>query len=560
MRSARWVLVLAVTGGPAFLACGKGALEPVPGDGNSILPDAGTSPVPDGGTVGAPGSDAGSADAGYGEGADAGFDGGTSDGGSGQSGDADAGTGDGGTDGGASDGGRSWTPPPPIDFPAAQDWTFYGPQNGGPHDVFQVSADEGGNVWVAGGEDGLFLLRPGATAFERFTMSDGLRPYGYLPDGSDPIGPKFLKVISVAGGPAGTVYVGYEGLDGCEGAWDKAENRPTPTNPGLAYVYKSGDADKVTLTPAGIDVAHYDIFSGPGLVKAEMEGREKLCTIYRIVYDGGRGNLWFGGNHGFAWGDPDHTAHPACNGAPACSGVVEHSHPAFNGCSGETVCGSWQWVTDTYRGIAPAPDGDVWFGGADRTTKFHWSAFGGAQRDRFISAAELTEWTVPGPTCPRNAYPCYIRNRIDIWPDLWGENDIRPPLKSERTPLDGVYGIAAMPDDSVYVGGIQGLRHLDPYGTLISDETSRLLLPKVGAVARDPFDGTVWVGNLYGGGVARLRGAATDRYAGNVFGNKLANMGIEDIQFAVNGRTRKVLVAFRASASTAGFIAVYSGN
>jgi len=325
-------------------------------------------------------------------------------------------------------------------------------------------------------------------------------------------------------------------------------------------MYKSGDADKVTLTPTGIDVAHYDIFSGPGLVKNEPEGREKLCTILRIVYDGKGGNLWFGGNHGFAWGDPDHTASPTCNGAPACSGVAEHSHPAFNGCSGDPVCGSWRYVTDAYRGIAPAPDGDVWFGGADRTTRFHWGAFGGAPRDRFMSAAELTEWSVLGPTCPRNAYPCYIRNRIDVWPDIQGENDARPPLLSEQKPQDAVYGIAAMPDGSVYVGGMQGLRHLDAYGTLISDETSRLLTTKVGAVARDPLDDTVWVGNLYAGGVARLRGSATDRYAVNVFGDPLANMGIEDVQFAVSGGTRKVLVAFRANSSTAGFIAVYSGN
>jgi len=105
-----------------------------------------------------------------------------------------------------------------------------------------------------------------------------------------------------------------------------------------------------------------------------------------------------------------------------------------------------------------------------------------------------------------------------------------------------------------------GLRHLDPYGTLISDETSRLLPRAVGAVARDPLDDTVWVGNRYGGGLARLRGSATDRYAVNVFGDPLANMGIEDVQFSVSGGTRKVLVALRANSSTAGFIAVYSGN
>ncbi len=464
-------------------------------------------------------------------------------------------------DGGAPDGSVAWTPAAPIDFPTAPGWTFYGPQNGGPHDVYQVTADEGGNIWVAGGEDGLFLLRPGETTFERFTMADGLRPYGYLPDGSDPIGPKFLKVIAVTGGPAGTVFVGYEGLPGCENAWDTAANRPTATNPGLAYVYKSGDADKVSLTATGIDVVHYDIFSGPGLVSAEPEGREKLCTIYRIGYDAKTNNLWFGGNHGFALGDATYAGDPACNGEPACSGVAEHSHPAFNGCSTDNGCGNWVFITEDYRGVALAPDGDVWFGGADRTTKFHWSAFGGARRDRFMAAATLTEYQGDGTMCPNNAYPCYIQDRIDVWPDLKGETtgSEQPPLPSERIE-DLVFGIAAMPDGSVYVGsGWLGLRHLDQYGKLISDETARLTTKAVGAVVRDPFDGSVWVGNRYAGGIARLQGSATTSYGLDVFG-KLANMGIEDIQFDPGAAQRKVLVGFRAGGGTSGFIAVYQGN
>jgi hypothetical protein len=552
--------VAASTGAAVFCACGKGANEPSTrvdvaiggSDSGSPGTDAGSGPVSnadagagrDAGTGAAPDS---GADAGPDIGADAG---------------PDAGPGVGPADGGGlDDGGLAWTPPPPINFPIARDWTFYGPQNGGPRDVYQASADDGGNIWVAGGEDGLFLLRPDATRFERFTMADGLRPYGYLPDGSDPIGPKVLKVIAVAGGAAGTVYVGYEGLPGCEDAWDKPANRPTAANPGLAYVYKSGDADKVSLTATGIQVAHYDIFSGPGLVRVEPEGREKLCTIFRIVYDAKGGNLWFGGNHGYAWGDPGYAGDPMCDGAPACSGVAEHSHPAFNGCTAEDGCGPWAWLTGDYRGIAVAPDGDVWFGGADRSTRFHWSAFRGPPRDRFMSAATLTDdSTGDGSTCPNGAYPCYIKNRIDVWPDLKGETANGAPLKSERVPQDLVYGIAAMPDGSVYVGSDWlGLRHLDAYGTLISDETSRLLTKGVGAVARDPLDDSVWVGNHHAGGIARLRGSATDRYALNVFG-ELANMGIDDIQFAGSSGNRKVLVAFRASARTAGFVAVYSGN
>jgi hypothetical protein len=152
-------------------------------------------------------------------------------------------------------------------------------------------------------------------------------------------------------------------------------------------------------------------------------------------------------------------------------------------------------------------------------------------------------------------------NRIDVWPDLKGETTgaEQPPLPSERIP-DEVFGIAAMPDGTIYVGsGVRGLRHLDAYGTLISDETSRLTTKAVGAVALDPADGSIWVGNRYAGGLARLQGAATTLYALNVF-DELANMGIEDIQFDRSGPARKVLVGFRAGGGTAGFVAVYSGN
>src|SRR4051812_3845722 len=194
-------------------------------------------------------------------------------------------------------------------------------------------------------------------------MADGLRPYGYLPDGSDPVGPKFLKVIAVTGGPAGTVFVGYEGLPDCEGAWDKEANRPGPNGPGLAYVYKSGDADRVALDPAGkLKVVHYDIFSGPGIVGAEPEGREKLCSVYRIVWNAATNDLWFGGNHGFAWGDPNFAGNPTCNGDTSCSGVVEHAHPAFNGTRADGSC--CDFITEDYRGVAVDPaTGDVWFGG-----------------------------------------------------------------------------------------------------------------------------------------------------------------------------------------------------
>jgi len=80
--------------------------------------------------------------------------------------------------------------------------------------VNAICVDRGGNVWVAGGKEGLFLLRSGHAHFERFTMQDGLQPYEYMPEGSAHPGQKYVNVISVAGGPGGTVFVGYAGIGG----------------------------------------------------------------------------------------------------------------------------------------------------------------------------------------------------------------------------------------------------------------------------------------------------------------------------------------------------------
>jgi hypothetical protein len=566
----RWVRAAAIAAGAAaalIWACGSpGSGDVGPGrDGGTGLGDGGVS---DGGQPDS-GTDAGPGDAGTDGGTDAGTDGGT-----------DAGT-DGGSDAG-------YTPPAAIDFPTVPGWSFLGPQNGGPHDVYQVSSDDGGNIWVAGGEDGLFLLRPGATTFERFTMADGLRPYGYLPDGSDPIGPKFLKVIAVTGGAAGTVYVGYEGLPGCEDAWDTPSNRPGPNGPGLAYVYKSGDADRVTVDSSSkLKVVHYDIFSGPGIVPKELDGREKLCTIYRIVYNRNTNDLWFGGNHGFAWGDPNYAGNPTCDGQLACSGVAEHSHPAFQGCTGPdpAACPAWGWITDGYRGISVDPSGDVWFGGAARTTKFHWARFSGPPAGRFFSAGEWTEQQ----TGSCDTAPCYVNDRIDVWPDLVPESSTGAMLGGERID-DLVFGMAAMPNGAgVWVGsGYLGLRFLGPDGSLADDASFRLgssytytrtfknpysgqvesaSYPAafVGALALDSSDSSsLWVGTRYAGGIDRLKvsdstGHSDQHYRTDTFG-ALANMGIEDIQMMGSGPSRKVLVGFRQSSNTAGFVAIYSGN
>ena len=71
----------------------------------------------------------------------------------------------------------------------------------------------------------------------------------------------------------------------------------------------------MTLNADGsISVVHYDIFSGPNVVSAEMRGREKLCNILRIAYDKNTQSVWFGANHGFARGDATFQGNHTCNG------------------------------------------------------------------------------------------------------------------------------------------------------------------------------------------------------------------------------------------------------
>ena len=205
----RWMVVVAAV---LLGACSGGGLQGKPG------PDGETPPPPDAG----------------GDAPDAGVDAGDEDGG------IDGGE-DGGTDAGVDAG--------PIPLPTADGWTFYGPQHGGPRDVHSVSSDSAGNIWVAGGKEGLFLLEPGASELRRFTVADGLT--GYI----DPTAPTVINghdVISVAGGPANTVFVGYRGI-GTE------EHDPV-------WMLKSGDADRVVCDGAGITVTHFDLSSPPGLL------------------------------------------------------------------------------------------------------------------------------------------------------------------------------------------------------------------------------------------------------------------------------------------------------
>jgi len=357
-------------------------------------PPVGTPPVeidagpPDAGSVNGSGTDGGSEtpDGGPGE-PDGGP--GTADGGPGapDAPDGGPGTPDGGPD--TPDGG-------PVALPSVQGWQFYGVQHGGPHRALGISADEGGNLWVAGGAEGLFLLRPGAERFERFTAAEGLTHY------VDPNGLHGYDVLSVAGARPGEVIVGYQGLG------DSDEDPP--------FMIKSGDADRVTLTAGGITVTHFDISSPPGQDPHYPLGRDKIRHVHRVLYNHATGDIWFGGGHGVALYD-------------GRSGqILEHQHAAING---YTAAGQYTLLSGDWS-VALDAQGDLWMGGAHRLAKLRFAAEG------------RQFWARLDPT-------------LDVWPDAVAQ-DATPAQRTDdfvqdlAVTRDGRLWIGSIPNSLAILG------------------------------------------------------------------------------------------------------------
>ena len=507
-------------------------------------PDAGP---PDSGPPDA-GSDPGS-DGGPGAGPDAGAD-------AGPGAAIDGGTADAGTDAGV--------PGTVTVVPSSDGWRFA--SDGLPSgSVMGASADEGGNLWVAGGSAGVFVQSGGSGSFRGFGIGDGLHPYGSLsgpiarargvPDGTPADRNPSLDatpVISVAGGPPGTVFVGYQGKSGCEDEFDRHGETLADHASADPSIYKSGDADKVVLSGGGLAVSHFDISSGPGVVSNEPIGREKLCTVHRLLHEHGTNRVWLGGNHGFALGFADTAA------------VFEHVHPGINDVH------NWM-MSDAYLGIAldtvlhldgtGMPVYDLWFGGMIRTTRFRFGETGGD----YWKAQPLTERYGGGDISADPAAQAAYWNRIDVWPDAVGERWDPPRDWRSREPdalnpahwnYDNVTGIAVLKNGDAWVSShTNGLRRLNHDGKLVGDASAWLPSRSIGALARDPLDDSVWIGFRESGlGIWRLRTDGTLlQYGAAALGDQ-ADSAVWDIQVSP-GQGRRVIVAFRRGA-----VGVYQGN
>ncbi len=432
--------------------------------------------------------------------------------------DPDAGI-DAGSDAGTpADGGVVFNPGAPVPTPTLADWKFFGRGEGGPKNVLGVTSDQDGNIWVAGGADGLFLLTPGATAFRRFTIADGLTPIEH------PTGNKQQPVLSVAGGKAGEVFVGYK-------ADDNAEKLTTAqqADPANKWIIKSGDVDAVTLAGTGIAVKHLDIFSPAGTFTENnvpsTQNREKIFSVERITYNPANGDAIFGSPHGVSMWD-----------GPA-KRVQEHVHADINGFIKETDT-SVTILSDAWKGLAVAPSGDLWIAGAYRTGR--------------VALARTRN--IEGGVQPPRPF-------IDIYPDAVPAN----PKPSQRVD-DNVYDLAMNPDGSFWTASLgRGLALIVPNADATPASLTRIeptaffANARFTALERDTTDGSVWVGHQAGGVSRRMASGEIQNYSGaflasNPRSDALLNVDVPDIQSDTFGGQRRLLVAFYAGA-----IGIYTG-
>jgi hypothetical protein len=396
-------------------------------------------------------------------------------------------------------------------------WSFFGVSQGLSQDVWDVSADEGGAVYVAGG-DALYAKERDDLRFLRFdAASGGLTENCYqVPPETDPgfedaingtshpdpPGPPILcPVISVAGAGPGRAAVGFKGLG-------------TDEEHDADWAQDGGGMDLVLFDGTHLSrLRHVFIASPPHTVCVDgtresfadscpnpweyfwVVGRRKLRQVHRIVvnHDAGSplyGDIFMGGTHASisallhdasARGYPDHTLGQPAKWADA-RGTWEHDHPAF------TDEATGQFLTPTTHAIAIHPGSGIpWVSNGLRTA---WLAGYGAD-------LHSNRWWLEPAT---SANPLWI----DIWPDPGPASSPIDPLGPS---YDDVQSLSFCDDGTLWVGSYS-------HGLAVSsgDGFSYLDLPdpglhgdSVSAVACDPSDQSVWIG-LGWGGVMRLRG------------------------------------------------------
>lgn len=459
----------------------------------------------------------------------------------------------GATDGGA---GPGASPAPPLTL---NHWTFYGAAQGLSQDVHDVSADEGGNVYVAG-TDAVYAKTRTDARFLRFDAESAgltLSCHAGVPPEDDPAfraaldgklhpqppgPPAACPVISVAGAAAGTAAIGFKG-HGTDGDGD------------ADWAQESGGMDVVRFDGAKLQRARHVFIASPPHsvcgVTGEghtdkcpdpadyfwVSGRRKLRQVMRIAVNHDHsspayGDIWMGGTHAtlaaLLHEAPARGWHDRTQGQPAkwadAQYVWEHAHPAFYSQSLN------EFLTNEAHAVAIDPrSGTPWGSNAFRT-------------GYLAGYPDLTSdgwWLEP----LNAASPSWI----DVWPDI-GDDPWGPSF-------DAIESLSFCDDGTLWFGSARhGLARRDPNGALSTFGLPDYALhsDNVYAVACDPSDGSVWIGLGWGGLMRFKDGAFTQLDPNDPSLPALVRQPVRSIQIDRWSSPRIVYFAFLASTDAAG--------
>jgi hypothetical protein len=439
------------------------------------------------------------------------------------------------------------TQTPSVKPPAqAAGFLFYSTDQGIQGEVSDVSADEGGNVYVAAGS----MVYAKARADQDFRAIDPQAALtancwdaSQIANKAPPGPPRVCPVISVAGAAPGHAVLGLKGV-GVDYDYD------------APWALDSGGADLVSFDGTTLRKERHVLLASPPGVICEhwanppantecletwidstwMSGRKKMRQVRHIVVNHDRsqavsyGDVFFGATHGSIG---ILAAHPEQRGGwidytkgdPAWAdtkGVWEHEHPALTNAQGQFLTGESQALAMDPRTHTP------WFANEVRTA------------------------SLPG----------YATMSHPSWNGWWGDLDpVRPFVSfwgdaADATSWDYVTGLSFCDDGTLWVSSSRhGLKRVGPDGAW-----TQVDLPGYGndasAVACDPSDGSVWVG--YGwGGFGRWKGGWQAIWPKD--GPAFARNPVASIQIDRWSSPRVVYIAQLAGFGVPGGVTVYSG-
>jgi hypothetical protein len=285
------------------------------------------------------------------------------------------------------------------------DLTIYGVAQGLSSAIIDANPDDGQNIWAAA-RDTLYLLRPGTTTFQAFTVADGLHITPFV----DPYhNSTETFMTAIAGGADGQVYVGYQGYETTGNPFLDPESLKELGNGDDVKVGSDGtlgitrllfrcDAERgagcwENRSPRRIFYMHQGIAAGHSFwgfnhgvthvlgddfgdhvhpevwwePKSGPTGIEKIGEFYGIAVDA-MGNCWMAGRYGVGlqpW-DPKPNGGPLSDTSTFDEWVSGSFLFAFTTDTSNHTLGfpSGPWVANGYaennRGAAVGPDGILW--------------------------------------------------------------------------------------------------------------------------------------------------------------------------------------------------------